>query len=128
MAASETEDHQHADTFGWHRSWQNDIPPGSTWRGRQGAGEEEVTTGNELPLKMKPTKYSDGADGRCLDRERLQSGSVVVPRGAMPIIGSQSTETLALKTVISRIVTTGAAMALELSITYPRMCRNLNDQ
>jgi transposase len=26
VAASDEEDHRHADTFGWHRSWQDDVP------------------------------------------------------------------------------------------------------
>jgi hypothetical protein len=41
-AAVYKEDHRHADTFGRHRPWQDDLSPccaGNVW---QGAGEEEV--------------------------------------------------------------------------------------
>ncbi len=35
VAASKKEDHRYADSFGWHRSWQDDVSPGSAWYGRQ---------------------------------------------------------------------------------------------
>ena len=42
MAAFKKEDHRRADTFGWHRPGQDDVPSRGTRRCRQGAFAEEV--------------------------------------------------------------------------------------
>jgi hypothetical protein len=44
VAASDKEDHRHADTFGWYRSGQDYVPSGGTGYCRQGARTEEVHT------------------------------------------------------------------------------------
>ena len=48
MAASDKEDHRHADTFGWHRSGQDHLSPCGTWRSRQGACAKKKFTQKQL--------------------------------------------------------------------------------
>jgi hypothetical protein len=42
VAASNENDHRHADTFNWHRSWQDYLSSRGAWRSWQDACEEEV--------------------------------------------------------------------------------------
>src|SRR5271155_2520316 len=61
VAASNKEDHRYADSFGWHRSWQDDVSPGSAWRSRQGAGAEEVHATAAADLYRKHADIADRA-------------------------------------------------------------------
>src|ERR1700722_6044372 len=40
--SSDKEDHRYADTFSWHRPWQDNLSPRVARRSRQGACAEEV--------------------------------------------------------------------------------------
>src|SRR5260370_25226297 len=74
-AASDKEDHRHADTFSWHRSGQDNLSSRGTRAGRQGARPEEVHSAAAADIHREHADLADrlgGLFGCSLSRSRLR--------------------------------------------------------
>jgi hypothetical protein len=67
------EDHRHADSFGWYRSWQDDVSPGSSQRSGQGAIAEEVypEAAQGHDVKLIPAQFVKSNKNDFLDAEAI---------------------------------------------------------
>jgi hypothetical protein len=63
VAASDKEDHQHADSLGWHRSGQDDLSSRGAGCSRQGARAEEVHTEASSGVYREPGDVADRTRG-----------------------------------------------------------------
>src|SRR5260370_27173999 len=62
-AASDKEDHRHADTFSWHRSGQDNLSSRGTRGGRQGARPEEVHSAAAADIHREHADLADRLGG-----------------------------------------------------------------